>query len=155
LPWWNRKWIGLLLLGLIVLPFLPVSCLPGDARPSRQVRGVGDLAILTFAFAPDGETIGTIQTDWRVALRGATGGAGAHSFLDYRGFALALAFSPDGRTLAVGGRQPDILLYDARMGGAGQPLGMPIRWARGLAFSPDGRTLAASSGLHHEILLWD
>src|SRR5262249_52252470 len=53
LPWWNRKWIGLLLLGLIGLPFLPVSCPPGDARPSRQARGVGDLAILTFAFAPD------------------------------------------------------------------------------------------------------
>src|SRR5262249_19397763 len=128
---------------------------PGDAMPARRVRGVGDIAIRTFAFAPDSQTIATIQTDGRAALRGAAGGAGAPSFLDHRGFARALACAPDGRSLAVGGLEPDILLYDARAGGAGRPLGMPIREVHRLAFSPDGRTLAASSYLDREILLWD
>ena len=145
LPWWGCGWIGLLLLALIVLPWLPISWPSGDGTPARRVRGVGDTAILTFAFAPHEATIATIQTDGRVALRDVAGGAGAHPFLDYRGFALALAFSPDGRSLAVGGAEPDIFLYDVEAGGAGRPLGMPIRCGKGLAFSPDGRTLAASS----------
>ena len=76
LPWWGRGWIGLLLLALFVLPWLPISWPPGDATPARRVRGVGDPAILTFAFAPHGETIATLQTDGRVALRDVAGGAG-------------------------------------------------------------------------------
>ena len=42
LPWWSRGRIGLLLLGLIVLPWLPISGPPSDATPARRVRGVGD-----------------------------------------------------------------------------------------------------------------
>jgi WD40 repeat protein len=136
---WSRGRIGLLLLGLIVLPWLPVFGPPRGATPARRVRGVGDTTILTFAFAPHGATIATIQTDGRVALQDAAGGASAHSFLDHRGFALALAFAPDGRSLAVGGAEPDILLYEVGSGGAGRPLGMPIRCVQNLAFSPDGR----------------
>src|SRR5262249_24489724 len=113
--------------GIHVLPWLPISGLPDDARPARRIRGVGDPAIVTFAFAPDGPTIAPRQTDGRVALRGAAGGAGGHSFVNHRGFAQALAFSPDGRWLAVGGAEPDIVLYDLRSGAAGQPVGMPIR----------------------------
>ena len=154
-PLWSRRRIGLLLLGVIVLPWLPILRPPSDATPARRVRGIGDAPIVAFAFAPDGETIATLQADGRVALRDAAGGMSANSFLGYRGLARAMAFSPDGRSLAVGGSESDILLYDLRSGGAGHPLGMPIRWAKGLAFSPDGRTLAASSYLHDEILLWD
>src|SRR5262249_20085436 len=77
-PVWTRGRIGLLLLGLIVLPWLPISGPPRDPTPTRRVRGVGDTAILTFAFAPVGATIATIQTDGRVAVRGAACGHGAH-----------------------------------------------------------------------------
>src|SRR5262249_5251531 len=141
--------IGLLLLGLIVVPWLPI--------PGPPVREVRDSAILTFAVSPDGKAIATAQRDGRVALRNATGGASTRSFLDHRGPAQATAFSRDGRSLAVGGAEPDIFLYDVKAGGAGRPLGMPIRCVcvKGLAFSPDGRTLAASSYLNDEILLWD
>ena len=135
-PLWNRRRIGLLLLALIVLPWLPISGPPSDATPARRVRGVGDAPILAFAFAPDGATIATIQADGRVALRDAAGGASAHSFLDHRGSAQALAFSPDGRSLAVGGAEPDILLYDVEAGGAGHPLGMPIRCGQGPGLLP-------------------
>src|SRR5262249_8617264 len=143
------------LLSVIVLPWLPIFGPPRDATPARRVRGVGDIPVLGFTFAPDGTTIATIQVDGRAALRDAGEGVSAHSFLDHRGPAQALAFTPDGRSLAVGGVEPDILLYDIRSGGAGHSLGMPIRWVKNLAFSPDGRTLAASSYLDHEILLWD
>jgi WD40 repeat protein len=123
----------------------------------RQVRGVKDIAILTFAFAPGSESIATIQLDGRVALREAAGGADVRFFLDYRSPAQALAFAPDGRSLAVGGTETDIFLFDVGAGGPGRCLAMPIRClcAKGLAFSIDGQTLAASSHLNHEILLWD
>src|SRR5262249_32462180 len=149
--WWGRRRIGLLLVGLIVPPCLLLSGPPDDASPARRVRGVGDAAILRFAFAPDGATIAAILASGRVALRGAAGGAANHAFLDHRGFALALAFSPDGRSLAVGGTEPDVFLHDLAAGGAGRPLGMPIRCGKGLAFSPDGRILAVSSGLDREV----
>jgi WD40 repeat protein len=148
---WTRGRIGLLLLALLVPPWLPITGPPRDATPARRVRGAGDLAVLMFAFAPDGATIATIQTNWRVALRDASRGMGAPCFLDHPGPARALAFSPDGR-LAVGGTDPDVYLYQA---GARHPVGVPIRETGSLAFSPDGRILAASSYLDHEILLWD
>src|SRR5262249_17523139 len=59
----NPTRIGLLVLVVIVLPWLPILGPPGDATRARRARGVGDLAILTVAFAPRGETIATIQTD--------------------------------------------------------------------------------------------
>jgi WD40 repeat protein len=155
LPWWCRRRIGLLLLGLIVLPWLPIFGPPRDATPARRLRGVGDAPILDLAFAPDGSAIATLQVDGRVALRDAMWNASADSFLGHRGPAQALAFLPDGRSLAVGGTEPDILLYDLGTGGAVHPLGISIRSVKGLAFSTDGRILAASSHLDHEILLWD
>jgi WD40 repeat protein len=152
LPRWPLGPIGLLLLGLIVLPWLPI---PGP--PVRQVRGVKKSPILTFAVSPNGKAIATVQRDGRVALRHATGGASTSSFLDHSGAAQAIAFSRDGRSLAVGGADADIFLFDVEAGGAGRPLGIPISFSsvKGLALSPDGQTLAASSHLNHEILLWD
>ena len=85
LPSWSPKRIGLLLLGLVVLPWLPIPGPPSDVTTARRIRGVGDSAILTFAFAPDGATIAIIQKDGRVAVRDAAGSAGGPSFLDYRG----------------------------------------------------------------------
>src|SRR6516165_4369847 len=117
-PMWSRGRIGLLLLALIVPAWLPICGPPSDPTPARRVRGIGDPAILTFAFAPDGATIATIQTDGRVALRDAGGGGSDHSFLEYPSFALALAFAPDGRSLAVGGAAADLFLYDVGARGA-------------------------------------
>jgi hypothetical protein len=106
---WNFGWIGLLLLGLVVLPWLPM--------PRPPVREVGDMPILTFAISPDGKTMAPVQRDGREALRYATGGASTRSFLDHRGPAHAMAFSRDGCSLAVGGTEPDILLFDLKAGG--------------------------------------
>src|SRR6516162_684105 len=85
LPWWSRWRIGLLLLGLIVLPWLPLFGPPRHAKPTRRIPGVGDAPILAFAFAPDGATIASIQWDGRVALRGTAGGVNAPSFPDHGG----------------------------------------------------------------------
>src|SRR5262249_16717258 len=84
LTWWRRRWIGLLLLALIVFPWLPTPGPTNGAMPARRVRGVGDPAILTFAFAPDGATIATIQMDGRVALRDVAGGGGGAPALCHR-----------------------------------------------------------------------
>src|SRR5262249_41905004 len=117
--------------------------------------GVGDSAILAFAFAPDGAAIATIQIDGRVALRDPTGGPSGRPFLAHPGDAYALASAPDGRSLAVGGAELDAFMDDVSAVEAGNPLGLPIRCVKALAFSADGRMLAASSYLAPEILLWD
>src|SRR5262249_11184326 len=103
----NRGRIGLLLLGLAVLPWLPIDGMTGDPTPARRARGLGDAPIVSFAFAPDGATIAAFQGN-RVSLRDAKGGGGACAFLDRRGRARALVFSPDGRSLVVGGVEPDL-----------------------------------------------
>ena len=72
--------ISLLLLGVIVIPWLPILEPSRDATPARRVRGVGDVPILGFALAPDGATIATIQVDGRVALRDAAWGRGIRRF---------------------------------------------------------------------------
>src|SRR5262249_53575241 len=138
---WSGRRIGLLVLGVTVVTWLPILGPPCDATRTKRARGGGDVPVLEFAFAPDGGTIATIQTDGRVALRNAAGGGSSAYSLDSRGPTRALAFLPDGRSLAVGGLEPDILLYDPRAGGAAHPLGIPIREVKTLAVSPDGRTL--------------
>ncbi len=77
LPWCSRSRIGLLLLALLDWPGLSTFGPASDPTPARRIRGSGDVAIQTFAFAPDGRTIATIQTDGRVALRRAAGDGGA------------------------------------------------------------------------------
>ena len=129
-PVWTRRRIGLLLLGLAVLPWLPISRPPGDATPARRVRGVGDVPILTFAFAPDGATIATIHANRRVALRDVAGDAGVHSFLDHRGHGVGPGVLAR-RPLAGRGRHRTRCAHvRSRARGAGHPLGMPIRWSR-------------------------
>ena len=86
---WNRRRIGLLVLGVIVLPLLPILGSERDATPTRWDRGVGDAPIPAFAFAPEGEVIATVEMDGRVALRDAAGGGGITAFLDYPGCASA------------------------------------------------------------------
>jgi WD40 repeat protein len=150
----NRGRIGLLLLAIGALAWLPIDGMPGDPTPARRVRGRGNGVIPNFAFAPDGATIAAIQ-DYRVILWDAKGVGGAITFLGHRGPAQILAFSPDGRSLVVGGVEPDLFLCRIGEDGDGHPLGMPIRRTSGLAVSPDGRVLAASSYLDPQILLWD
>jgi hypothetical protein len=86
---WNRRRIGLLVLGVIVLLWLLILGSERDATPTRWARGVGEAPIPALAFAPDGEVIATVQMDRRVALRDTTGGGGITAFLDYPGCASA------------------------------------------------------------------
>jgi hypothetical protein len=78
-PFRNRRRIGLLLLGIIALTWLPIDEMTGVPSPARRPRGLGDTPSMSFAFAPDGATIAAIQGH-RVSLRDAKGvGAPARS----------------------------------------------------------------------------
>src|SRR5262249_25019559 len=61
-PWWKPRRLGLLGLGVLALAWLLILSPPSELTPSSRVWGVGDATILRFAFAPDGQTIATIQT---------------------------------------------------------------------------------------------
>jgi hypothetical protein len=88
---WNVRRIALLVLGVIVVTWLPILGAPRDATKTKRARVVGDAPILAFAFAPRGETIATIQMDGRVALRAPAGGGSSVYLLDYTGPAWAVA----------------------------------------------------------------
>jgi hypothetical protein len=51
-PLCNSRRMALFLLGVIVLPCLPIWGPPNDATPAKRVPGFGDVPILGFAFAP-------------------------------------------------------------------------------------------------------
>jgi hypothetical protein len=53
----NRRWIGLLVLGVIVLPWLPIFRPPSGTMPTKRAPGVGDALTLALAFAPDGRSL--------------------------------------------------------------------------------------------------
>jgi hypothetical protein len=112
LPWFSPSRIGLLFSALVVWPWLSTFGPARGRTPARRIRGAGDKAIQAFAFARDGQRIATIQTDGRVALRGASGDGGTASFLEHRGHAVSLAFSPDGRSLASGSADSSGLVWD-------------------------------------------
>src|SRR5262249_24054056 len=80
-PWFRLGPSRLLLLAFLVWPWLSTLGPASDRRPVRRIRGAGGIAIQTFAFAPNGQTMATIQTDGRLALRGTGGDAGVPYFL--------------------------------------------------------------------------
>ena len=154
-PWWSRRRIGLLLLGLIVLPWLPIFGPPSDATPAQTGpggRGHRHPGLRVRPRWPDDRD----HPDGRARGPAGRGGRrGAHSFLDHRGHALGPGVLARRPIAGRGGRRtryPPVRRPGRR--GRGIPWGCRSV-GKGLAFSPDGRTLAASSYLHHEILLWD
>jgi WD40 repeat protein len=151
----SQKPLALIFLCAIILPWFSILEPLGESAPMLLARGLPGVQTPVFSFAPDGETIATIDSEGRVALRGLTNGSSITRFLHYKGFAWSAAFSPNGHLLAVGGTTPDIIMYDIRSDDAGHPLGMSIRRVKGLVFSPDGRILAATSSLCNGVLLWD
>ena len=63
----DHKLIGLLLVGFLIVPWLPPCKQTSVIAPTRWARGSLGGPIFGFAFAPDGKTIATAHEDGRVA----------------------------------------------------------------------------------------
>jgi WD40 repeat protein len=152
---WNRRWLGLFLVWLILLPWLPVPRSRPAIQPSCRVPGATGAPIVGLAFDADGRTLSTLDDRGLVTLwDGSRGWSTGRSF-HVTGHVTAIAPMPDGRYLAAIFNEPDVVLSDPRQGGLGRPLGMPVRDASNLKVSPDGRTVAVSSFSSPDIVLWD
>lgn len=153
-PVWDRRLIGLLFAGGIIVCCFPISMPGAKGTPNRLVRGGHDASTLSIAFSPDGTSMATTHGDGRVAIRDMASGWGVRRTLKDRDHCRVAAYSPDG-SLALGGVESDIVLCDPRSDGAERRLGMPMAWTSAIASSHDGRILAASSHSRTEIILWD
>jgi WD40 repeat protein len=110
---------------------------------------------IAWAFSPDGQTLATVHTDHRVALRAVGAGKPVIRHLAAGDHSWAVAFSPDGNWLALGGAGDDIIACDFGEAGRRRPLGLPIHKTTAIAITPDGRNLIATSDATSEIVVWD
>ncbi|HXI57551.1 MAG TPA: hypothetical protein VNO55_15900, partial [Polyangia bacterium] len=113
----------------------------GPKAMCDENTGVGDWAVYSVAFSPDGTLAVTAGGDSRVKLWKVSGttlspeGRVISAMLQGR-----VAFSPDGRILAVGGDQGDLFLYDLTTNLRTPLVGHTDR-IRGVAFRSDGTRL--------------
>jgi WD40 repeat protein len=151
-----------------------------DVTTGKEVRRIelpADTGITGFAFAPDGRTAATANTDgtvtlWEVASgkeRGRLGkSAGARAappapLVAFAGgppaapatpASLTIAFAPDGRTLTARGPDQSLRVWDVITGKELGQLKGHQAGVTALALAPDGKTLASGSS-DTTILVWD
>jgi WD40 repeat protein len=126
----------------------------GPKAMCDENTGVGDWAVYSVAFSPDGTLAATAGGDSRVKLWKVNGttlspeGRVISAMLQGR-----VAFSPDGKILAVGGDQGDLFLYDLTTNLRTTLAGHTDR-IRGVAFRSDGTRLVTvdRSGV---VKVWD
>ncbi|MGH3810845.1 MAG: TIR domain-containing protein [Pseudonocardiaceae bacterium] len=113
--------------------------------------------VTSMAFAPDGRTLATGDSNGTVILRDVTDPARTRQSLAGHASAVSsVAFTPDGRTLATSSDDKTVILWD-RTGLAWTPR-PPLRHASAVssvAFAPDGRSLATATFDSGTVLLWD
>ena len=114
--------------------------------------------VLTIAFAPGAERIGTSGDNGTVELWGIPGFRPLGQFPASRDSILSLSFSPDGRTICTGGSDGVLKLWIAdkkkelqRSPSPADPDGQAIN---SVVFSPDGGTVAWG-GDDGMVRLWD
>lgn len=109
--------------------------------------------IPALKFSPDGKTLATSGTDYRIKLWHAETGECLRILEGHQNEVWALNFSPDGKTLASGSDDCSIRFWDVKSGRCSKTFIHSSSYVISLAFSPDGHTLA-SGGYDHIIRLW-
>ncbi len=153
-PLLSRARIGLAIGSLVLMAWLPITDQGRPLRPAHRVLGISLNPIVRFAYAPDAQTIATVDDFERIELRRLDGSQPTLP-IDGSGHVKAMAFSPDGRLLAIGRREADVVLVEFKGSVSTRKLGIRVKETSDLAFSPDGTLLAVSSHDSPRIVLWD
>lgn len=154
LRWWNRRRVGLLLAGAILLPWLPIPRPWPETRTARRSFGTSGTVIKRLAFGLDAQVVATVDERGSVRLRRVIAGPCAERVVDVPGFAQAIAFSPDGRRLATASGDGSAGLWDVDTGRQLLRLETGAATLGCIAFSPDGTTLVAA-GNDNDLRIWD
>ncbi len=149
-----------------------------DVATGKEVRKIvlpAQYGALSFAFAPDGRSLATENTDGTITLwelasgkeRARFGKAPelgqpvANRLMVVNGFggfgapaSPTLAFAPDGRTLAVRGADLSVQVWDVAAGKETGRLKGHEGGVTAVAFAPDGKALLSGSS-DTTVLLWD
>lgn len=110
--------------------------------------------IPALKFSPDGKTLATSGTDYRIKLWHAETGECLRILEGHKNEVWALNFSPDGQTLASGSDDCSIKLWNIDSGECTGTFIHSSGYVFSLAFSPDGQVLASGSS-DHKIRLWN
>lgn len=159
---WRAVWLAASLPGLFMAVPLPaaVAAEPGtpktiaatEARPQLELQLGHRGAILTLAYAPDGQLVASAGDDGMIKLWDTSTGELRATLPANQGPLLELFFMPDGKTLASAGGGPmgpgQVMLWNTV---TAEGTEVPIKEAydqnvAAVAFSPDGRTVACGLG---------
>ena len=126
----------------------------GNTADSAQTIRIGDVALVSLAYSPDGKRLAVGSADYRITLLDLINRKVLHSFVGHDGEVTALAFSPDGTRLASASHDRTVKVWDSSSGKKLLTLAGHSGPVEAVAYSVDGKSIASAIDKTH-IRLWD
>ncbi|MDC0157276.1 WD40 repeat domain-containing protein [Verrucomicrobia bacterium] len=123
------------------------------AFPAQTIR-IGDVALVSLAWSPDGKRLAVGSADYRITLLDLINRKVLRSYVGHDGEVTALAFSPDGTRLASASHDRTVKVWDASSGKELLTLAGHSGPVEAVAYSADGKSIASAIDKTH-IRLWD
>ena len=125
-----------------------------NTADSAQTIRIGDVALVSLAYSPDGKRLAVGSADYRITLLDLINRKVLHSFVGHDGEVTALAFSPDGTRLASASHDRTVKVWDSSSGKKLLTLAGHSGPVEAVAYSADGKSIASAIDKTH-IRLWD
>jgi len=123
------------------------------AEPAQTIR-IGDVALVSLAYSPDGKRLAVGSADYRITLLDLINRKVLHSYVAHDGEVTALAFSPDGMRLASASHDRTVKVWDSSSGKKLLTLAGHSGPVEAVAYAADGKSIASAIDKTH-IRLWD
>ncbi len=123
------------------------------AEPAETIR-IGDVALVSLAWSPDGKRLAVGSADYRITLLDLINRKVLRSYVAHDGEVTALAFSPDGTRLASASHDRTVKVWDSSSGKELLTLAGHSGPVEAVAWSADGKSIASAIDKTH-IRLWD
>ena len=123
------------------------------AEPAQTIR-IGDVALVSLAWSPDGKRLAVGSADYRITLLDLINRKVLRSYVGHDGEVTALAFSPDGSRLASASHDRTVKVWDSSSGKELLTLAGHSGPVEAVAYAADGKSIASAIDKTH-IRLWD